>query len=373
MKRAALACAVLAVLGGLYAFKAAEKMPDFEVYWRSGERAARAEPLYRADDGHFQLKYLPAFAMLAIPIAWFPLPVAKAIWFALSAGVLGAFVAMSVGLLPQRHKRTWVVVLCTVIAMAKFYGHELILGQVNLLLGVIVTAAVHLLRQDRDSASGSLLALAAIVKPYAVIFIPWLMSIRRSRAALAAIVGVAIAAALPIVVYGFSGTWALHVDWWHTVTASTAPNLLNADNVSLAAMSAKWLGDGAAARWLTALTSAALLGVAVDVVRRRWYVAEPLALEAALLLTLVPLLSPQGWDYVLLLATPAVALLVNYERGLPVALRTATFAALAIAAFSLFDIMGRRAYGVFMSLSIVTVCFLVVVAALYALRVRRIA
>ena len=31
-------------------------------------RAAQAEPLYRTDDGHFQFKYLPAFAVLAIPI-----------------------------------------------------------------------------------------------------------------------------------------------------------------------------------------------------------------------------------------------------------------------------------------------------------------
>ena len=35
----------------------------------------------------------------------------------------------------------------------------------------------------------------------------------------------------------------------------------------------------------------------------------PEGLEAALLLTCIPLLSPQGWDYVFLVSTPAVVLI----------------------------------------------------------------
>ena len=90
-----------------------------------------------------------------------------------------------------------------------------------------------------------------------------------------------------------------------------------------------------------------------------------------MLLTMMPLLSPQGWDYVLLLATPAIAFLVNYGDRLTAPLKVLTAIAVATAAFSLFDVMGRRAYATFMSWSIVTVCFLVVIGALYALRIRR--
>ena len=35
---------------------------DFEVIQQAGVRALAAEPLYRDADGHFQYKYLPAFA-----------------------------------------------------------------------------------------------------------------------------------------------------------------------------------------------------------------------------------------------------------------------------------------------------------------------
>lgn len=373
MKRAALLCAALALLGAVYAFRAAQKMPDFEVYRRAGFRVAHAAPLYSAEDGHYQLKYLPAFALLAVPLAWLPLTAAKALWFALAVGALGAFVAMSIALLPDRRRRVWVLVLCIVLAMAKFYGHELVLGQVNLLLGALVTAAVLSLRARRERRAGLLLALAIIVKPYAVIVLPWLLAVGSRRAFVSVLVAMAVAIAAPAVVYGFSGNLLLHNEWWRTVTTSTAPNLLNADNVSFAAMYAKWIGPGATAEWFAMLTSIVILGVAADAVRRRGALAEPMGLEAALLLTMMPLLSPQGWDYVLLLATPATAFLVNYGDRLPNVLKLPTIAAVAIAAFSVFDLMGRRAYATFMSWSAITICFLVVIAAVYALRVKRVA
>ncbi len=372
MKRAALACAVLALLGAVYTLRAAQKMPDFEVYWRTGARAAAAQPLYTPEDGHYQHKYLPAFAVLAAPFALLPLPIAKAVWFSLSIAVLGAFVAMSIALLPARRKRVWVLAACIVIAMAKFYGHELVLGQVNLLLGALIAGAVLSMRAARDVPAGILFAAAVVAKPYAILFLPWLAARRAWRAlatAGSAIVGVL---ALPAALYGVSGTLDLYVEWWRTVSTSTPPNLLNADNVSLAGMFAKWMGIGAAASAMAVLSAAALLAIAADAVRRRPAARDALGLEAALLLTLIPMLSPQGWDYVFLLATPAIAFLVNYEDRLPRGLRIAAAIAVATAAFSLFDIMGRRAYGAFMALSIVTVCFLVVVAALYALRVRRV-
>src|SRR5690606_16561849 len=102
-------------------------------------------------------------------------------------------------------------------------------------------------------------------------------------------------------------------------------------------------------------------------------VAHPEVLEGALLLTLIPLISPQGWDYVFLIATPAVALFANYDDRLPAAVRWTTWAAVATIGLSLFDLMGRERYAAFMSWSVITLCFLVLVGALVTLRARRIA
>lgn len=371
--RGVAAAAVLALLVLVFSFKVSGKMPDFEVYWRAGDRAAIAAPLYRAEDEHYQFKYLPAFAVLAIPAALLPLPAAKALWFAASVALLCALLALSLALLPSRRKPGWLLVTATVVVMAKFYGHELVLGQVNILFATILLLAVHLARRDRDSGAGLLVALGVVIKPYAVIFLPWFAARGSARAAGAAGAGIALALALPAVVYGAHATAVLHQDWWRTVTESTAPNLLNADNVSIAAMYAKWLGPGPFAARLAVGTALVLLGVAAGVFATRRRVPAPEGLEAALLLTLVPLLSPQGWDYVFLVSTPAVMYLVNYERDLPAPVRIAAIAALGVIAFSVYDLIGRQAYATFMALSVISVCYLVVVGALLTLRLRRIA
>ena len=99
----------------------------------------------------------------------------------------------------------------------------------------------------------------------------------------------------------------------------------------------------------------------------------PKGVEGALLLTLMPLLSPQGWDYVFLIATPAIVFLANYQDRLPRPLRVLTIAAVATIGFSLFDLMGRAAYHAFMRLSFISLCYFVVIAALATLRLRKIA
>ena len=371
--RTRLLLALLAVvcLSVLFTTRVARKMPDFEVYWTAGSRALAAQPLYRAEDGHYQFKYLPAFAVLAAPLALMPLPAAKALWFGASAIMMLVLLGLSLLALPEPRRPPALLLVVTFVAMAKFYAHELLLGQVNLLFAVIVTGAVLLLRRDRGVLAGVLLGLAVVVKPYAVLFLPWLATRRSKRSFAAMLATLAAALLLPAARYGWRPNLGLLAGWWATVAETSAPNVLNQDNVSLAAMFAKWLGQGGTATMLAALVSAVLLGLAAIVVAGRGRLNVPDPLEACLVLVLIPLLSPQGWDYVFLICTPAVMLLVNDFDLLPRSLRPATGAAIAIVALSIYDLMGRQAYAMFMSVSAVTVCFLIEYVALVTLRFRR--
>ena len=347
-------------------------MRDFEVYWTAATRAIGGEPLYRASDEHYQFKYLPAFASLARPLAWMALPTAKSVWFVSSVTLIPVLIALSILSLPAQRRSNGLLTAVAVVAMAKFYGHELVLGQVNLLFGALVAGAVALLRRGYDVVAAVLIVAAVVVKPYAVIFVPWLLWIRPGTAVPLLLAGVGVAA-LPALTYGWQGTIDLHLAWWRTVTDSTAPNLTNPDNVSLAAFFAKWMGVTAgAARAATVVGVVILTACSIAVLRGR-DVRDRASLEAALLLTAIPLLSPQGWDYVFLIATPAVVLFANYERGLPAPVRGVTWLALATIGLSIFDLMGRARYATFMSWSVITVCFCVLIGALTALRVRRIA
>jgi Glycosyltransferase family 87 len=369
--RALLGVLAIVSLVAVFTTRVSRKMPDFEVYRTAGARALAAEPLYRAEDGHFQFKYLPAFAIFAAPLAMVPTQAAKGAWFAVSAILMLVLLGLSLRAMPEVHLPPPVLVVITFLAMAKFYAHELVLGQVNLLFAVLAVLAIVWLRGGRDAGAGLLFALAVVVKPYALIFAPWLATRRNHTAFVTMVAGLLLLLLLPAAKYGWDGNLRLLGDWWHTVTSTTAPNLTNPDNVSLSAMFTRWLGPDSPARILAAVTGAILLLLTAVVIAGRGSLPVPEALEGSLLLLLIPLLSPQGWDYVFLIGTPAVMLLIDNLRSLPRELRAATVVAIAVVALSIFDIMGRSAYAFFMRLSLITVMVVIEVAALITLRFRR--
>ena len=358
--------ALLAVVA--YNGRISREMPDFAVYRTAAARAVAAEPLYRVEDGHYQFKYLPAFALAVAPLTMVRPEVAKAAWFALSVGFLLVYLRWSVHGLPDRRRSERVLTWLTLLFMAKFYLHELLLGQSNLLLGVLLVAALLAAQIDLPRVAGVLIALAAFIKPYALLLLPWLIVSHGIIAGLISLSVIAFGLLVPAVLYGWSGHLALLSQWYATVTASTAPNLIGADNISLAAMWAKWLGPGSTATILAAISAAGALALAAMAWRRRDRVAEGDYLEVALLMLLIPLLSPQGWDYVLLLATPAVVCLLDRWPELSRPWRIFSVAALALMGLTVFDLMGRALYARFMALSIVTVCALGVATVLSHIR-----
>jgi hypothetical protein len=138
-------------------------------------------------------------------------------------------------------------------------------------------------------------------------------------------------------------------------------------------MYGKWFGISRLSTVLAAASALVLLAGVMMVFLRRQSVAFPEGLEGSLLLLLIPLLSPQGWDYVLLIATPAVVYLANYLDRLPRPLRAMTVVAGLTIGLSLFDIMGRAAYAAFMGMALISICALVLVAALTTLRLKAVA
>lgn len=357
---------VLAAAG--FQWRIRHEMVDFGVYHQAAIRVTHAEPLYQAGDGHYQFKYLPVFALLTTPLALVDAEGARMIWFALIYGALIVFVRWSVTFLPARRRAKPVLIGLTVLVMVKFYAHELTLGQANLLFGVLALGGIAAIQMEGPASAGVLFGLAVCVKPYAALFGPWLLVTEGRRATLAFAATGVLALAAPVVIYGWGGNLHLLLDWWRTVTASTAPNLTGADNISFAALGAKWLGGGLSARLLAGVLSAAGLGVIIDAWSRRTAVDEPAYLEAASLLVLVPLLSPQGWDYVLLLATPAAALILDRLPELSTRWRLATWTILLVQGAVIFDLVGREAYAVYMRSSVVTITGLMMIVVLNKLR-----
>jgi hypothetical protein len=357
----------------IFAVRVKGLMHDFNVYYTAAGRVWAGETLYRAEDGHWQYKYLPTFAFVLAPLSKLPVVPARAVWYALVLGAIVLFVKKSYDLLPDKRRAAGFVVGLGVLAMAKFYIREMGLGQSNVLLALLVMLALEAGRSGREALVGVLLAGATVVKPYAILFWPYLVARKRFRAAAWFAVAVLVAVLLPAIRYGFMGNVELIKGLWTVVTTSTAPNLLGRDNASIAGMFAGWFGVSSLTSHLALLFAIGLLAVCVWILRRRGPGSLPEYLEFAVLLYLIPLLSPQGWDYVFLMGTPGIMLLLDRMDTLPVAAQRFLWVCLAIVAFASWDLMGRHLYGAFMGMRIVSVCALIELALILRLRVRQLA
>ena len=359
---AALAAAVYAGI------RVKRDLVDFEVYRTAGARVLARAPLYRPEDGHYQFKYLPAFALAVTPVALLDVEPARAVWFAFSAVLLVVFVRQSLRGLPDRRTSTTRLAWLVALLLGRFFLQELALGQTNLLLGVVLLSALLSAARGHRVAAGALVGAAIFVKPYAAIFVPWLAATRGAAALGASLAVVGVGLVVPASVYGWAGNLALLGAWFDTVTATTAPNLAFPENISLAAMWARWIGPGSAASWLALASGAGLGGLALTAWLGRRRAARADYLEFALLLLIIPLISPQGWDYVLLLGAPAVVLVLDRFGTLPRAWRGVAAAALFVMGFTIFDLWGRATYARLMSWSVVSVAAIALALVLVELR-----
>ena len=252
------AMAVVLVVAGAYGlvrFKRAE-LVDFAVPRTAAVRFVAHEPLYRPDDGHYQYKYLPAFAQLMVPFTWVSKEVGEVAWFALTAAMAVAFVRLSLFALPDRRLSSKVLVWLTVLLTGKFFVKELAFGQFNLPVGLLLIGAVIAAQHGRGLTAGAAIAAGVFVKPYALVLVPWLARTFGWRPFVPFTLVMAAGLLLPAVTYGWDGNLTLLHEWYRTVTDTTGPNLLAADNISFASMWAKWIGPGP-------LASALALGSAV--------------------------------------------------------------------------------------------------------------
>jgi hypothetical protein len=366
---------ILAILATVFYVGARRRRDfvDFMVYQQAGVRAIHAEPLYRAEDGHYQFKYWPAFALAMAPFAPIDPEVAKVLWYAISVVLLVVFVRQSIRLLPDRHLPVRALVWITAIMTLKFVVKELVNGQTNVLLGVLLLAALSAHRRGRPLLAGAAIGAAIFVKPYALLMLPW-AALAFGVPAFAAALGVVLAGLLlPALAYGWQGNIDLLAGWFQTVTSTTPENLLFGENISLATMWAKWLGPGQAASMLALASGVALLGLvaAVWLIRRR--VSMPNYLELSLLMLVIPLLSPQGWDYVLILGTPAIVCVIDRWEQRGIGWRLVTASALAITSLAVFDTVGRVIYAHILTWSAVSVAAILLAVSLAHLRWRRLA
>lgn len=250
---------------------------DFSAYWDAGSRLLDGEALYDAAQllGPYapQVQYLylypPPLAAAAMPLAGlFPTDYRAAAWVWAAVGAL--VLAWSVLALARSERLAerfpvlagrgrWLIVAAA-FAFPPVVG-ELVMGNVHLLLLGLLTAAWLGIR--RGTANGELVAgaaigVAAVVKVFPALLLPWLLLTRRYRAALGVATG---AAAFIAVTLPFTG-----IEPWlqfPTVLANLSAPSDTTDTLAPTVWLAPYLGFTGARIVVTTAALLLLVGVSI--------------------------------------------------------------------------------------------------------------
>ncbi|MEE9262843.1 MAG: glycosyltransferase family 87 protein, partial [Vicinamibacteria bacterium] len=223
----------------------------------------------------------------------------------------------------------------------------------------------------RPVRSGLFWGLATSIKPYGMMFLPYFV-VKKQWAALASGTGVIVLALiLPSVFYGFQGNVVVLRDWASTLSRSTPTLLTSHDNISIIAFWSKWTQDPAFSSWVAGTMVVALAALVLVLIWKGKKLAEPVALECGLLLMLIPLVSPLGWDYQLLMSVLAVTILVYHFFDYSRPWRILLVVGFCVISLSIYDVMGPSLCKSFMAWSVFTVNFLILVGYLAYLRLRK--
>ena len=349
-------------------------MADFAVNYRAGQRILRGETLYQTADGHYMFKYFPSAALIYAPFTVLPIELAMVMWFLLSlASLILAF--RLVGRLVPQKRNAYPLIFAGAI-LAKYILHELRLGQINVLVMLTMLSSIEALLGSpgwrAELIGGALAGVAIAFKPYAAVLVLYLVATLRWRSVVAALGSLVLCLMLPVAFYGIAGNFGELRAWASTLSGSTPSLLTNPDNVSVLAFFTKWLGDPTRAVPPTIVVLGLLALLTMAVIVAGWRRRDACVLDGALILALITLISPLGWDYNFMLALLAVALILNNRFAFPKAIQWLLIANFAVIALALYDTMGRAAYGVFMHSSVTTINFCIVIVMLAYLRFRKV-
>ncbi len=194
---------------------------DFKVYYLAAEALMSGKEMYGQtfglSSGYY--KYSPSVALLYSPLSALPFHVAAIIQFVLIATCIVAHiikVKSSIGIhffSGVVEKEHWPMIL-VFACCAAHYVRELHLGNVNVMLLYLMVLGLIAALNNKPIASGLLLGLAIMFKPYFLILgIPLLLHRYWKSVGFTALT-VCLLSALPLLVFGMDRGIELHLQWF---------------------------------------------------------------------------------------------------------------------------------------------------------------
>jgi len=208
-------------------------MNDFDVVHRAATRVLHTENLYNFEDGHYLYKYSPFFALLVAPIGLLPLSYASFLWLLGMCISLFFVIRMAKKMIMGDKSPPEYFYLLSLLLASKFLVREIRLGQTDFLILLFIFLCLLFApasggifnQRGKEFVAGIFLALAVLIKPTALIFIPYFLYKKKFRSVASTIFMSLIFLMLPSLVYGFSKNMKLLLGWKTIISASSPPLL----------------------------------------------------------------------------------------------------------------------------------------------------
>lgn len=365
-------------------------MHDFEVYYKSAARFVQGQELYRIKaDGHFVFKYAPTSAFYFFPLSLLPYSVANVIyWLLLTLSlslILNSFYKITSGgdkvtskLEEEQYsfRQKNVVMLLTFLTIITHFHRELHLGQVNLLLLALFVFTLQNIIQKNNKIAGFLLAISLFIKPFGLIFMPYLFLKKRFRAFFYTLIFLLVLCLLPLLFYPSLTTFKeLYLSWFQelAIELKAKQSLLQAGNHTIFSVLARYtplqylMGNAMAARvyQVILLVLAGLAFLYFTWLGR--HLKQPLVAEGAILICLIPLFAVTSMN-AFLFSVPTILFLLYHTPRLPGWGKVALAIACILIGGNNYDLVGRRVYDILEDNSVYTFGALMALALMFYLR-----
>ena len=341
---------------------------DFEVFYRAGERFLAGESLYRADDGHLSFKYLPVNALFFSLWAMLPYPIGKLVWFVLILVGGWLFINICFHLASEesgtQKPASPFLYVFSILIVGTYWHDEAGFGQTNLIMYLCLMLSAYAMLRDRPLKAALWWCLALVVKPYALLFLPYMLWKRKIQTLVYSLLLGTIAFFMPMLRYGFGRFWDVLAEIQTTAGASSSVLASDMANASLFGLYAKMGIQDYPTIALWATVTALVLSLIFAVWSFGKINRDRFSAELAVLFLMMPLVSPQGWRYVFWVAGVGVIWVLVRWQGIPWWGKLGSIFAFMNMALIQYELLGKKLFEMYLQTPIFIVSMLLFIAVL---------
>jgi len=196
-------------------------LADFEVYYKAAQRIIEGKNLYHIQsDGYYIFKYSPTSAIFFIPYIIFPFWLAKYVYWSFITITIMISFKLCIKLTNQDNSKNYslknenLIFTFGILTLAVHYLRELHLGQVNQLLCFMYVLLVYYFINNKKIITSLLLAISIFIKPFTLIFIPFLLIKRKFKELVLFIIFSIILFFVPFIFYGSISDCIIQYKYW---------------------------------------------------------------------------------------------------------------------------------------------------------------